>query len=435
MGKKEYIYIKELTAKFQDKHVFVRGWVHRARGSKKIAFIVLRDGTGLLQCTAKKTNFSETLFEQISAVKYESSVIVGGTLVEDSRAPSGYELQLDSFEIIQLAETFPITKDQSDAFLLDHRHLWVRSQRLTHSFRIKAKILEGARDFFREKEYLEVTPPIITGSSCEGGSTLFEMNYFGKPAFLSQSAQLYLETLIFAHQKVYSLTPSFRAEKSRTNRHLAEYWHLEAEAAFVDLNGIMDLEDGLICAMIHKAAREEPEALKALGRDPEDLLKIQAPFDRIKYDEAVDIINTRGAEQGVQLPWGDDFGIPHERVLTEKLTSPMHITHYPRQIKAFYMKTLDGKTAECNDLLAPEGYGEIIGSSQREEDIKVITENLLRDGSDLDDYDWYLDLRKYGSVPHSGFGLGVERIMRWIANLDHIRDTIPYPRVMNRNTP
>ncbi|MHA1766415.1 MAG: asparagine--tRNA ligase [Promethearchaeota archaeon] len=420
-----------IKPKFVGKKINLRGWVHRQRSGKNIAFIVLRDGTGILQCTAKKSEMEEEKYNEFCNIKYESSLSISGTIQEDKRAPNGYELKVENFKIIHMAETFPISKDQSEAFLLDYRHLWVRSQKLTQSFRIKAKLMEGARTYFKKQGYLEVWPPIITGSSCEGGSTLFQLDYFGKPAFLSQSAQLYLETLIFAHKKVYALTPSFRAEKSRTTRHLAEYWHLEAEAAFLDLNGIMDFEDGLVTAMIHKVAKDEKKALLSLGRDPKDLLAIKAPFDRIKYDEAIDIINSKG----VKIEWGEDFGTGHERALTKDLKSPIHITHFPRQIKAFYMKTLDGKTAECNDLLAPEGFGEIIGSSQREEDIKIITENLKRDGSDIADYEWYLDLRRYGSVPHSGFGLGIERVMRWICNLEHIRDTIAYPRVMNRNTP
>ncbi len=428
----KYFRIEEiLSPEFERKHITIRGWVHRHRNSKKIAFIVIRDGTGTLQCTAKRVNFEENTFNDICNIKYESSINIGGKIKADDRAPNGFELEIDEFQTIHMAETFPITKDQSESFLLDHRHLAIRSQKLTSSFRVKAKIMEGARDYFKEQGYIEMFPPIVTGSSCEGGSTLFELNYFGKPAFLSQSAQLYLETLIFAHQKVYALTPSFRAEKSRTTRHLAEYWHLEGEAAYVDLDGIIKFEDGLVTAMIHKAANEAASELKLLGRNPDDLLKIKGPFDRIRYDEAVDIIQ----KKEVKIEWGEDFGTHHERALTEDLTAPIQVTHFPRDIKAFYMKTLDGKYAECNDLLAPEGYGELIGSSQREDDIDNIIFNLKRDGSNIEDYNWYLDLRRYGSVPHSGFGLGVERLMRWVCKLEHIRDTIAYPRVMNRNTP
>ncbi len=420
-----------LSPEFEGKDVSIRGWVHRHRSSKKFVFIVMRDGTGLIQCTAKKAVLGEDRFTELTLLKYESSISISGTVQKDERAPTGYEMQVKDFHIIHVAQDFPITKDQSPSFLLDMRHLWLRSQKLTHSFRIKAMLLEGARKYFREQGYWEMTPPIITGSSCEGGSTLFKLDYFGKPAYLSQSAQLYLETLIFAHQKVYALTPSFRAEKSRTTRHLAEYWHLEGEATFVDLNGIIEFEDGLVCAMIHHAAKEVPKDLVALGRNPEDLLKIQAPFDRMTYDEALEYINSHGGN----LQWGADLGTHDERILTEDRTTPVHVTNYPREAKAFYMKTLDQRTAECNDLLAPEGYGEIIGSSQREDVIDHIVENLQRDGSDIADYEWYLDLRRYGSVPHSGFGLGIERIMRWICKLEHIRDTIPYPRVMNRSTP
>ncbi|MCF2139295.1 MAG: asparagine--tRNA ligase [Candidatus Lokiarchaeota archaeon] len=428
----KYYRIEEiLSPKFDGKQVKIRGWVYRQRNSKKIAFIVIRDGTGILQCTAKSSNFDEKKFEEICGIRYESSIIVGGIIKSDDRAPNGYEMQMNEFIIIHQAEPFPISKDQSEAFLLDHRHLWIRSQKLTSSFRVKAALIEGARAYFKEQGYWEMFPPIITGSSCEGGSTLFEIKYFGKPAYLSQSAQLYLETLIFAHKRVYSLTPSFRAEKSRTTRHLAEYWHLEAEAAFVDLDGIIKFEDGLVTAMIHHAAKEVPYDLQQLGRDPKELLEIKAPFERIRYDEAVERIQ----KKGVEIEWGEDFGTHHERALTEDLSSPIHVTHFPRDIKAFYMKTLDGKYAECNDLLAPEGYGEIIGSSQREDDIDNIIFNLKRDGSKIEDYEWYLDLRRFGSVPHSGFGLGIERLLRWIGKLDHIRDTIAYPRVMNRNTP
>lgn len=432
MDIKKYYRIEEvITDDFVGKEVRIRGWVYRQRNSKKIAFIIIRDGTGILQCTAKASDFEAEKYNEICNIRYESSLWVGGKIQPDERAPNGYELKISEYEIIHQAEPFPISKDQSEAFLLDNRHLWVRSQKLTSSFRVKAALLEGARAYFKEQGYWEMFPPIITGSSCEGGSTLFEIKYFGKPAYLSQSAQLYLETLIFAHQKVYSLTPSFRAEKSRTTRHLAEYWHLEGEAAFVDLNGIIELEDGLVSAMIHHAAKEVPRDLKELGRNPEELLKIKPPFDRIRYDEAVERIQ----KKGVAIEWGEDFGTHHERALTEDLTAPIHVTHFPRDIKAFYMKTLDGKYAECNDLLAPEGYGEIIGSSQREDDIDNIIFNLKRDGSNIEDYEWYLDLRRYGSVPHSGFGLGIERLLRWVGKLDHIRDTIAYPRVMNRNTP
>ena len=420
-----------LSPDFDGKEVSIRGWVHRHRSSSKIVFTIIRDGTGLIQCTTKKNSIAEDKFNQIVGLKYESSLSMTGILKKDERAPTGYEIQVSDVKVVHIAEDFPISKDQSPAFLLDMRHLWIRSQDLTHTFRIKAKLLEGAREFFKDKGYWEMTPPIITGSSCEGGSTLFEVDYFGKTAFLSQSAQMYLETLIFAHQKVYSLTPSFRAEKSRTSRHVTEYSHLEAEAAYVDLDGIIDLEDGMICAMIHKAANDVPEDLKALGRNPEELLAIQAPFDRITYDEAVEYINAHGGK----IEWGSDLGTHDERILTEHRTIPVHVTHYPRDAKAFYMKTLDQRTVECNDLLAPEGFGEIIGSSQREENIDILIENLKRDGSKIEDYEWYLDLRRYGSVPHSGFGLGIERLVRWICKLEHIRDTTPFPRFINRNTP
>ncbi len=409
----------------------VRGWVYRSRQQGKLNFVVVRDSTGIIQCAVKKGVVHDKHFEDATKALLESSVIVEGTVKPDARAPGGWELQASSFDVLHFSEIFPISKDQSTEFLLDVRHLWLRSRELTAVMRVKANILAAIRDYCKQEGYWETTPPIIMSSSAEGGSTLFELEYFGKKAFLSQSAQLHLEALIFSLEKVYAITPSFRAEKSRTTKHLTEYWHFEGEAAHLDNEGMMAFEEKLVEYACHRVAQENKKELELLNRNIQELELIQAPFKKIKYSEAVEMLN----KKGVSFKDGDDFGADEEKTLTEDFTQPVFITHFPASMKPFYMKENDDGTVSNHDLLAPAGFGEIIGGSQRETDLKLIEKKLKKAGEKMESYSWYLDLRRFGSVPHSGFGLGIERLTRWVCGLEHIRDATPFPRVINRAYP
>ncbi|MEM4292944.1 MAG: asparagine--tRNA ligase [Thermoplasmata archaeon] len=414
-------------------YVCVRGWIYRTRSSGGIVFTVLRDSTGILQCTVIKGELPEEDFKNAEKALVESSVIVEGVLREDSRAPGGREITAKKFNVVHFAERFPIFKDQTEEFLLDNRHLWLRSREMTATMKVKAMILRAAREWFFENGFVETTPPILTSNACEGGSTLFELNYFNRKGYLSQSAQLYLEALIFSLEKVWSLTPSFRAEKSRTPRHLAEFWHLEEEAAWVTLEGNLEIQEQLVSYICQYLAKNCKDELEFLKRNPEDLKAVEPPFQRIPYSKAVDILR----DKGYNFKWGDDFGTNEERELSMLDTKPVFIVRYPVEIKPFYMKITpdDPRTVENADMLAPEGIGEIIGGSERETDIQSMKERLLKENAALENYEWYFDLRRFGSVPHSGFGLGIERMVRWIAKREHIRDTIPFPRTVARLAP
>ncbi len=413
--------------------VGIRGWVYRTRSSGGIVFAVIRDSTGIIQTTVKKGAVPEADFEAATNAGIESAVEIEGTLAEDKRAPGGFEVRASSFKVVAYSEPFPITEYQSTELLLDQRHLWIRSREQTAVMRVKAAMLRGGREWFHESGYVEVTPPMITGVAPEDSTTLFQIKYFDRIAYLSQSAQFYLEALIFSCEKVWTLTPSFRAEKSRTPRHLAEYWHLEMEAAWVDNDGNMKVQEELVSAMLARAAEECPDELKLLGRDPVDLRKIVPPFERMPYAEALDFLQKDGSD----VSWGSDFGALEERALTKDRDTPLFIVNYPKETKPFYMKEDpdDPRTYKNSDLLAPEGYGEIIGGSERETDNALIIDRLRDIGESLDNYQWYLDLRKYGSVPHSGFGLGLERMVTWVCKLEHIRDAIPFPRTVARVYP
>ena len=415
------------------KKVQVRGWIYRTRSSGGIVFAVLRDSTGIIQVTVKKGVVSDGELESASKAGIESSVIIEGEVAEDKRAPGGFEIRASSFKLVGIADAFPITEYQSTELLLDLRHLWIRSREQTAVARIKASLLRGAREWFHENGYVEVTPPIITGVAPEDSTTLFQVKYFDRIAYLSQSAQFYLESLIYSLEKVWSLTPSFRAEKSRTPRHLAEYWHLEMEAAWLENEDNMKVQEQLITAMLHGAATECPDELRLMKRDPAALMKIQPPFDRMQYGEAMEYLQKKGHD----VSWGSDLGAVEERTLTIDREVPVFIVNYPKELKPFYMKENpdDTKTYKNSDLLAPEGYGEIVGGSERETSNELLLERLREKGESLDSYKWYLDLRKYGSVPHSGFGLGMERIVTWVCKMDHIRDSTPYPRTVARVYP
>jgi len=413
--------------------VALRGWVYRTRSSGKIVFAVLRDSTGIIQVTIKKGNLPDAQFEEAAAASIESSVEVTGTMHQDSRAPGGYEVLATSFKVVGPALPFPITEYQSEELLLDNRHLWIRSREQTAVMKVKATLLAGAREWLAEQGFTEVTPPILTQNACEGGVTLFKLRYFDRDVFLSQSAQMYLESLIFALEKVYSITPSFRAEKSRTPRHLTEYWHLELEEAWTDNEGNMRIQEELVSAMVAKALKERGAELELLKRDIEPLKAVQPPFERLRYADMIALLR----DKGFAIEFGADLGAAEERAITEDKGAPVFVTNFPKQCKAFYMKEDpdDPRTYKCADLLAPFGFGEVIGGSERETDLAKLLQRMEEQGIPQEPYRWYLDLRRFGSVPHSGFGLGVERMVKWVCNLEHIRDAIPYPRTVARAYP
>ena len=413
--------------------VKLRGWVHRSRTSGGLCFIVIRDSTGTIQCAVKKDIAGEEAFAKASGAFIESSILMEGTAKEDKRAPGGYEVSASAVEIICQGEPFPISKDQSTEFLLDVRHLWLRSQKLTHIMQARDHITRHLRDFFFNDGFYEVAPPIITKSACEGGSTLFELDYFGSPATLSQSGQLYSESIIAALEKVFILAPSFRAEPSRTIRHLAEYWHLEPEMAFYSQKMNMELQEKMIEYVCHRMAKEHAGLLNAVGRDPADLLLVKAPFERLPYDKAIPKLQALG----FKIEWGQDVGADEEYALTKDSKNPIFLHNHPLGFKAFYMREDPGKpgTVLSADLLAPQGHGEIIGGSERIWEYEELSARMSAQNMREEDYKWYVELRKYGSVPHSGFGLGIERLVKWMLNLDHIRDAIPFPRTINRVYP
>jgi len=431
-----FINVSEIfSGSFKDQNVKIHGWLHNKRSSGGIHFLLIRDGTGIIQCTMKKDKVNPEIFKLADKLPVESVVELSGIVRKDSRAPGGYEILIKEFKATHVAEeSFPIAKKyHGPDFLLDNRHLWIRSQKMQRILRIRSKMLEAAREWFKMNGYTEFHAPMLITAACEGGSTLFQVKYFDMDAYLTQSWQLYAEAAIAALGKIYTIAPSFRAEKSRTRRHLTEYWHLEVEVPWCDMEGIMKIEEELLTYICHTLGKEMPEDLKALGRQPEDLLKIQPPFKRVTYDEVVDIFK----KDGIEFEWGDDLGWIEEKHLTLKFDSPFFVTHYPTGVKAFYHKP-DPKRPEVTlsvDLLAPEGYGEITGGGQRIDDLEELLRRIKEENLNPDDYKWYIDLRRYGSVPHSGFGLGVERTLAWICKLEHIRDAIAFPRLINRVYP
>jgi asparaginyl-tRNA synthetase len=425
--------IRKLLSSPLSEEVTARGWIYRVRSSGAIVFAVLRDSSGIIQVTVKRGTLPEEEFQAAHDVTVESSVVVKGKVFEDRRAPGGRELQATGFAVVGAAQTFPITEYQSEELLLDHRHLWIRSREQTAIMKIKASAMAGAREWLKGNEFSEVTPPILTQNACEGGGTLFKLKYFDREAYLSQSAQMYLEALIFSLERVYSITPSFRAEKSRTPRHLTEYWHLELEEAWVDNIGNMEIQEQLVTAVVEKVLEDSKEELLLVRKDIGPLKDIKPPFKRMTYSQAIDKLRAMNYDIG----WGCDLGAPEEKAITAEETVPLFITNYPKECKAFYMKEDpdDPRTYRCADLLAPAGYGEIIGGSERETDITKLVTRMEAQDIPLGPYEWYLDLRRYGSVPHSGFGLGVERVVKFVCGIEHIRDTIPFPRTVSRVYP
>jgi asparaginyl-tRNA synthetase len=431
--------LKEVTiekiGEFVEEKVLLKGWVYNRRSSGKIVFLLIRDGTGILQAVATKESFPEDVFSRITSLAQESSVVLKGNVREDGRAPGGYELVLSDVEILhEPDDDYPIgPKSHGVAFLMEHRHLWLRSKRQHAILRVRGEVVKAIRDFLDQRGFTLVDAPIFTPAACEGTTTLFETDYFGEKAYLSQSGQLYMESACFSLGKVYCFGPTFRAEKSKTRKHLTEFWMIEPEIAFAGLNDAIQLGEDLITFCIDRVLEYRKRELEILERDTSVLESARTPFDRITYDEAVKMLKDRG----IEMEYGNDFGAPQESALSENFDKPFVITHYPSECKAFYMKRdpdREGLTLSF-DLFAPEGFGEIIGGGQREDILEALEEKIDEEELPKESFEWYLDLRRYGSVPHAGFGLGLERTVAWICNLPHLRESIPFPRMLEKVYP
>ncbi len=423
--------------------VTIRGWLYNLRESGKLLFPIFRDGSGQIQGVVPKNVVSPETFDAIKGLTQESSVIVEGKVRADKRAPGGYELDVANIQVVQRvaeADPYPITpKEHGTDFLMDHRHLWLRSQRQAAILRVRAEIIKAARDFFDERGFTLTDPPILTPAACEGTSTLFPVDYFEEQAYLTQSGQLYIEATAMALGKVYSFGPTFRAEKSKTRRHLTEFWMVEPEVAYATLDDVMELAEGLLSFLVKRALEKRRSDLQVIGRDVSKLEKIEAPFPRITYDEAVQKLQEGFASGKLEtkFEWGGDLGSPDETYLSSQYDRPLMIHRYPASVKAFYMEPDPQRpdVALCVDVLAPEGYGEIIGGSQRMASHELLLQRIHEHNLPEEAFKWYLDLRKFGSVPHGGFGMGIERAVAWICGLEHVRETIPFPRMLNRLYP
>jgi asparaginyl-tRNA synthetase len=440
----------ENAARYEGQQVTIQGWLQLKTGKGKLQFLRVRDGTGVIQAVLFQGNVDLETFEAAKRMPLESSLIVSGLLRADSRAPGvpgGYELDVQVLQVVQESAEYPIgPKEHGVEFLMDNRHLWIRSNRQWAILRTRATIVKAMRDWLDDNGFILVDTPILTPAAAEGTTTLFQTDYHGTPAFLAQTGQLYNEADIFAFGKVYCFGPTFRAEKSKTRRHLQEFWMVEPEIAFCGLEELLEIEEQYISYIVQTTLRERAAELAALERDTSRLEKVAPPFPRISYDDAVRMIN-KAAAAGVTVPpndeplpaleWGEDFGAPHETYVASQFDKPVFVHHYPSVVKAFYMEPEPGRSEVCrsSDLLAPEGYGEIIGGSERMSDPDVLLAAIDRHGLPREAYAWYIDLRRYGSAPHSGFGLGVERTVSWICGLDHIRETIAFPRMLNRLYP
>ena len=412
----------------------VKGWLYNKRSSGKIQFLIIRDGTGLVQGVMVKKEVGEDIFAMGESLTQESSLILTGVVREELRSQSGFELTVTDLAIVSLAEEYPIThKEHGVDFLAERRHLWIRAPRQAAILRIRSEIEYALREFFYRRDFVLADAPIITPSACEGTTNLFELDYHGEKGYLSQSGQLYNEATALALGRVYCFGPTFRAEKSKTRRHLLEFWMIEAEMAYVDLDDNMKMQEDMVCFVIRRILDKCAAELQTLGRDTSRLETIAAPFPRISYTEAVEILR----QSGEDFPWGEDFGAPHETIISEHFNSPVFVHRYPAAIKAFYMKPdpENPKVVLGADLLAPEGYGEIIGGGQRIDDLNLLAQRLAEHNLPQEAFGWYLDLRRYGSVPHAGFGLGLERTVAWICGLEHIRESIPFPRMLHKMYP
>ena len=426
-------YIEDIATK-DGQTAEIRGWLYNARSSGKLRFLLVRDGTGLLQAVVLKGEVSEETFAMVDELTQESSIIVRGDIRADKRAPGGYEMSVKEIELVGLAEEYPITpKEHGVTFLMDRRHLWLRSSKQHAILRVRHEVISAIRDFLNQRGFIMLDAPIFTPAACEGTTTLFQTDYFNDTAYLAQSGQLYMEAGAMAFGKVYCFGPTFRAEKSKTRKHLTEFWMVEPEVAYMDLEGLMELEEDFICYIVEQALEKCGVELQILERDRSKLEAAQKPFPRITYDQAVDMMR----EKGHDFEYGNDLGAPEESILGGQFDRPFLVHRWPAEVKAFYMKRDPDRPELCLgvDMLAPDGYGEIIGGGQREDDHDTLLTSIKKHNLPLEAFDWYLDLRKYGTVPHSGFGLGVERTVGWITGTHHIRECIPFPRMMYRLKP
>ena len=428
---------------FEGQSVRLRGWLYNLRESGKLVFPIFRDGTGTVQGVAHVKSVPAEVFNTLKGLTQESSVIVTGKVRADQRAPGGYELDVEDVEVIQRvpeSDPYPISlKDHGVDFLMEHRHLWVRSPRQSAILRIRAEIMRAAAEYFDQNGFIRTDPPILTPAACEGTSTLFPVDYFGDPAFLTQSGQLYIESTALALGKVYSFGPTFRAEKSKTRRHLTEFWMIEPEVAYCDLDGLLALAENFLSHIVQSVLKNRSPELTVIGRDRAKLEAILPPFPRLRYDDAVEMLNQAHKDGHLEQPfeYGNDFGSPDETWLSSQFDRPVMVNRYPADVKAFYMEPdpEDPRLALCVDVLAPEGYGEIIGGSQRVSSYELLSARIDQHKLPRQAFEWYLDLRRYGSVPHSGFGMGIERAVAWICGLDHVRETIPFARTLHRIYP
>ena len=429
--------IETTINKLQDhvgEDVLIKGWLYNKRSKGKIHFLLIRDGTGIVQCVAVRGNVPDDLLELCDRITQESSLIAAGRVRKDDRAPGGYELELKNVEIIQMVRDYPIAlQSHGPDFLLNNRHLWLRSRRQHAIMRVRHATVKAIRDFFDERDFVLIDTPIFTPAACEGTSTLFEVKYFDEKAYLTQSGQLYGEAAAMAHRKIYCFGPTFRAEKSKTKRHLTEFWMVEPEVAFLDLDGVMDLAEEFLEYVVRRVVDTRRQELETLERDITKLEAVKPPFPRITYTQAVEKL----AKSGVEMKWGEDFGAPQEAALGGMYDRPVMVHRWPAQTKAFYMKRdpEDERLALGVDVIAPEGYGEIIGGAQREDSLEVLEQRISEHDLPGEAFKWYLDLRRYGTVPHGGFGLGVERTVTWLCGIEHLRESVPFPRMLYRIYP
>lgn len=426
--------IAKNLANFDGEQVELFGWLYNKRSSGKLHFLQLRDGSGTLQCVMFKGDVADNIFELAGSVPQESSIRVMGNVKQDDRSPLGFELNVTDFSLIRPAEEYPITpKEHGVAFLMDHRHLWLRSSRQHAITRVRSTVVKAIRDYFDDNGFTLVDAPIFTPNACEGTTNLFETDYFDDKAYLTQSGQLYMEAAAAAFGKAYCFGPTFRAEKSKTRRHLTEFWMVEPEVAFMDLAGDMDLAEDFVSFIVQRVVTNCRHELTTLERDITKLEAIKAPFPRITYDEALEIL----AKNNHPVAWGEDFGAEDETILSQQFDKPVMIHRYPKAVKAFYMKADpdNPKLALCVDMIAPEGYGEMIGGGQREDDLDTLLAAIDEHQLPQEAFQWYTDLRRYGSFPHAGFGLGVERTVAWLCGIHHVRETTPFPRLMDRLSP
>ena len=427
-------YIEDI-ARHEGQTVTIRGWLHNRRSSGKIHFLTVRDGSGFIQCVMSRQAVGDDAFTRADHLAQESAIVVTGTVRADKRAPGGFEIDVTLLDIVSEAQNYPITpKEHGVEYLMDRRHLWIRSPRQQAVLRVRHEVIDAVRDFFNSRGFILADTPIFTPSACEGTTTLFPVQYFEQEtAFLTQSGQLYNEANAMALGRVYCFGPTFRAEKSKTRRHLTEFWMVEPEMAYADLDDVIELAEGLVVAVVGRVLDKRASELKVLERDTSKLERVHAPFPRVSYDEAAAILK----RTGLPFEWGGDFGSPDETALSEEFDRPLAVHRYPSAVKAFYMKPDPDRpeVALCVDVLAPEGYGEIIGGGVRIDDYNLLLERIKAHGLPQEAFEWYLDLRRFGSVPHGGFGMGIERVVSWICGLEHLREAIPYPRMLYRIYP